>query len=194
VPFKYNLNARGLWHKREREREMAELHIVGEIVGAVGFEDKNLFCKVRQCTAPPLPVTRHTHTARFILSLKQHFQTAQTKNKCQHNFNRTPRHLTPLTPHHPLLLPLLPHQQWGVEAGSMWDLVEGDNGGQTHCDYPPEGEPGVVWSHPVAGPYTGYSFSLTLSRLSQNPPWNPLKLSRFITQRCSSQAEVKLKK
>jgi B9 domain-containing protein 2 len=31
----------------------------------------------------------------------------------------------------------------------MWDLVEGEAGGQTHCDYPPEGEPGCVWSHPV---------------------------------------------
>ena len=31
----------------------------------------------------------------------------------------------------------------------MWELVEGEAGGQTHCDYPPEGEPWVVWSHPV---------------------------------------------
>ena len=29
---------------------MAELHVVGEIVGAVGFEDRNLFCKV--CRVP----------------------------------------------------------------------------------------------------------------------------------------------
>mmetsp|Transcript_5941 Transcript_5941/g.24076 ORF Transcript_5941/g.24076 Transcript_5941/m.24076 type:complete len:177 (-) Transcript_5941:2241-2771(-) len=62
---------------------MAELHVVGEIVGAMGFEDRNLFCK------------------------------------------------------------------WGLEAGSMWELVEGESGGQTHCDYPPEGEPCVVWAHPV---------------------------------------------
>lgn len=33
--------------KTERER-MAELHVVGEIVGAAGFEDRNLFCKVRR--------------------------------------------------------------------------------------------------------------------------------------------------
>lgn len=26
---------------------MAELHVVGEIVGAMGFQEKNLFCKVR---------------------------------------------------------------------------------------------------------------------------------------------------
>ena len=32
---------------------MAELHVVGEIVGAMGFEDRNLFCKVR-----PRPVSR----------------------------------------------------------------------------------------------------------------------------------------
>jgi len=31
----------------------------------------------------------------------------------------------------------------------MWELVEGEAGGQTHCDYPPEGEPCVVWAHPV---------------------------------------------
>ena len=31
----------------------------------------------------------------------------------------------------------------------MWDLVEGEAGGQTQCDYPPDGEPGVVWAHPV---------------------------------------------
>jgi B9 domain-containing protein 2 len=31
----------------------------------------------------------------------------------------------------------------------MWELVEGESGGQTHCDYPPEGETSVVWSHPV---------------------------------------------
>ena len=31
----------------------------------------------------------------------------------------------------------------------MWELVEGESGGQTHCDYPPEGEPSVVWSHPI---------------------------------------------
>ena len=31
----------------------------------------------------------------------------------------------------------------------MWELVEGESGGQTHCDYPPEGEPCVVWAHPV---------------------------------------------
>jgi hypothetical protein len=29
---------------------MAELHVVGEIVGAMGFEDRNLFCKVRHLT------------------------------------------------------------------------------------------------------------------------------------------------
>ena len=30
---------------------MAELHVVGEIVGAHGFEDRNLFCKVLPCSS-----------------------------------------------------------------------------------------------------------------------------------------------
>ena len=39
----------------------------------------------------------------------------------------------------------------------MWDVVEGEAGGQTHCCYPPEGEPSVVWSHPVDVHYAAKS-------------------------------------
>ena len=40
---------------------MAELHIVGEIVGASGFEERNLFCKVRRV---PVPFSRPVAPSR----------------------------------------------------------------------------------------------------------------------------------
>lgn len=61
---------------------MAELHVVGEILGASGFDDRGLFCK------------------------------------------------------------------WGVVSGRMWELLEGLDKGQTHVDFPSEGDL-VVWSHPI---------------------------------------------
>ena len=48
---------------------MAELHIVGEIVGAVGFEDRNLFCKVRAWPVAPTP--------RFVTSELRELQHAR---------------------------------------------------------------------------------------------------------------------
>ena len=42
---------------------MAELHIVGEIVGASGFEERNLFCKVRRV---PVPSSRHVAPSRPV--------------------------------------------------------------------------------------------------------------------------------
>ena len=61
---------------------MAELHVIGEIVGGVGFEASRLFCR------------------------------------------------------------------WGAVSGRNWDLLEGIEQGQTHIDYPEEGE-FAVWSHPI---------------------------------------------
>lgn len=112
---------------------MAELHVVGEIVGAVGFEDRNLFCKVRRFPIPrPLSARAPPPSPPPRASFKFRLYADRVNN-------------------HP------PNPQWGVEAGSNWDLVEGEAGGQTHCDYPPEGEPGVVWSHPVDVHYAAKS-------------------------------------
>ena len=43
---------------------MAELHIVGEIVGASGFEERNLFCKVRRLFDPSSRAHRALETPR----------------------------------------------------------------------------------------------------------------------------------
>ncbi len=48
---------------------MAELHVVGQILGAVGFPSQNLFCKVRLLTlfttpAPSLHSTLLTYLPR----------------------------------------------------------------------------------------------------------------------------------
>ena len=122
---------------------MAELHIVGEIVGASGFEERNLFCKVRRV---PVPSSRHVAPSR---------PNERSKNK--------PSPPAPVSTTHPEPSPdayvpnTTSNSQWGVEAGSMWDVVEGEAGGQTHCCYPPEGEPSVVWSHPVDVHYAAKS-------------------------------------
>lgn len=122
---------------------MAELHIVGEIVGASGFEERNLFCKVRRV---PVPSSRPVAPSR---------PNERSKNK--------PSPPAPVSTTHPEPTPdaYVPNtfsiSQWGVEAGSMWDVVEGEAGGQTHCCYPPEGEPSVVWSHPVDVHYAAKS-------------------------------------
>jgi B9 domain-containing protein 2 len=122
---------------------MAELHIVGEIVGASGFEERNLFCKVRRV---PVPSSRPVAPSR---------PRERSKNK--------PSPPAPVSTTHPEPSPdayvpnTTSNSQWGVEAGSMWDVVEGEAGGQTHCCYPPEGEPSVVWSHPVDVHYAAKS-------------------------------------
>ena len=122
---------------------MAELHIVGEIVGASGFEERNLFCKVRR-----VPV----HSSRPVAPSRPN---ERSKNK--------PSPPAPVSTTHPEPSPdayvpnTFVNSQWGVEAGSMWDVVEGEAGGQTHCCYPPEGEPSVVWSHPVDVHYAAKS-------------------------------------
>ena len=122
---------------------MAELHIVGEIVGASGFEERNLFCKVRRV---PVPSSRPVAPSR---------PNERSKNK--------PSPPAPVSTTHPEPSPYAyvpnttSNSQWGVEAGSMWDVVEGEAGGQTHCCYPPEGEPSVVWSHPVDVHYAAKS-------------------------------------
>ena len=122
---------------------MAELHIVGEIVGASGFEERNLFCKVRRV---PVPSSRPVAPSR---------PNERSKNK--------PSPPAPVSTTHPEPSPdayvqnTTSNSQWGVEAGSMWDVVEGEAGGQTHCCYPPEGEPSVVWSHPVDVHYAAKS-------------------------------------
>ena len=122
---------------------MAELHIVGEIVGASGFEERNLFCKVRRV---PVPSSRPVAPSR---------PRERSKNK--------PSPPAPVSTTHPEPSPdayvpnTFVNSQWGVEAGSMWDVVEGEAGGQTHCCYPPEGEPSVVWSHPVDVHYAAKS-------------------------------------
>ena len=43
--IQYSQNVNGTFNSKKKTN-MAELHIVGEIAGAVGFEDRNLFCKV----------------------------------------------------------------------------------------------------------------------------------------------------
>lgn len=122
---------------------MAELHIVGEIVGASGFEERNLFCKVRRV---PVSSSRPVAPSR---------PNERSKNK--------PSPPAPVSTTHPEPSPdayvpnTTSNSQWGVEAGSMWDVVEGEAGGQTHCCYPPEGEPSVVWSHPVDVHYAAKS-------------------------------------
>ena len=122
---------------------MAELHIVGEIVGASGFEERNLFGKVRRV---PVPSSRPVAPSR---------PNERSKNK--------PSPPAPVSTTHPEPSPdayvpnTFVNSQWGVEAGSMWDVVEGEAGGQTHCCYPPEGEPSVVWSHPVDVHYAAKS-------------------------------------
>uniref|UniRef100_A0A7S0VBP4 B9 domain-containing protein 2 n=1 Tax=Polytomella parva TaxID=51329 RepID=A0A7S0VBP4_9CHLO len=61
---------------------MAEVHIIGQLLGATGFNSQNLFCK------------------------------------------------------------------WGIVAGRNWELLEGNDQGQTHLDEAEDGEM-VIWSHPL---------------------------------------------
>ena len=124
---------------------MAELHIVGEIVGASGFEERNLFCKVRRLFDP----SSRAHRA---------LETPRTFKKYEVGSPPAPESTThPLTASDARIPHLVFDSQWGLEAGSMWDVVEGEAGGQTHCCYPPEGEPSVVWSHPADVHYAAKS-------------------------------------
>lgn len=43
---------------------MAEVHVVGQLVGATGFKERNLFCKVRVVRSPGPPLPR-SHGGRI---------------------------------------------------------------------------------------------------------------------------------
>ena len=89
---------------------MAELHIVGEIVGASGFEERNLFCKVRRLFDP----SSRAHRA---------LETPRTFKKYEVGSPPAPESTTHPLPASDARIPhLVSDSQWGLEAGSMWDL------------------------------------------------------------------------
>ena len=110
---------------------MAELHVVGEIVGAVGFEDRNLFCKV--CRVPflgpsplaPLPLPSPPRVVQIPETLTESTTT--------------------------------PESAVGRGGGKQLGPRGGRGGRSDALRLPPEGEPGVVWSHPVDVHYAAKS-------------------------------------
>jgi len=55
--------------------------------------------------------------------------------------------------------------KWALEAGApqgdnLWVLVEGDEAGQTHTDYPAEGSNLAVWGHPIDAHYNAGTLSV----------------------------------
>ncbi|KAJ3407064.1 hypothetical protein CcCBS67573_g03926 [Chytriomyces confervae] len=49
--------------------------------------------------------------------------------------------------------------KWAFVAGDAWELVEGEESGQTQVDVPGEDERYTVWSHPIDVHYTTRSLS-----------------------------------
>lgn len=55
--------------------------------------------------------------------------------------------------------------KWALEAGApqgdnLWVLVEGDEAGQTHTDYPSAGSDLAVWGHPIDAHYNAGTLSV----------------------------------
>jgi B9 domain-containing protein 2 len=103
---------------------MAELHIIGQVVGASGFAGGSLFCKVgapisRRASSPCCPRCSVGPASSAL----------------------TPRPLPP-----PRAL------QWGIQTGRSWELIEGQDEGQTQVDAPEDGGM-AVWGHPVDAHY-----------------------------------------
>jgi hypothetical protein len=113
---------------------MAELHIIGQLVGATGFDGHSVFCKVRG--------------ARPV-------RTRGAMRRARHDPGASPPADTAFCAAYP---PTNPRTQWGVHAGRSWELVEGLDGGQTQADCPSGGGGGgggccgggaAVWGHPL---------------------------------------------
>ena len=56
--------------------------------------------------------------------------------------------------------------KWALEAGApqgdnLWVLVEGDEAGQTHTDYPAAGSDLAVWGHPIDAHYNAGTLSVS---------------------------------
>lgn len=49
--------------------------------------------------------------------------------------------------------------KWGVEYGSLWHHIAGDQLGQTQIDYPSSSSQPIVWSHPIDLHFVTTSFS-----------------------------------
>lgn len=49
--------------------------------------------------------------------------------------------------------------KWGVEYGSLWHHIAGDQLGQTQTDYPLSSSDPIVWSHPIDLHFATTSFS-----------------------------------
>jgi B9 domain-containing protein 2 len=92
---------------------MAELHVIGQVLGASGFPGNSVFCKVSAAVAHQVAITPHcvhTHAA------------------CGSTIGLTP---------------ICALVQWGMHAGRSWELVEGLDQGQTQTDCPADGDMAV---------------------------------------------------
>lgn len=122
---------------------MAELHVIGQIVGAAGFrgDGNGLFCKVRTSTRCSKKRRRSSLVSARAGKLRRLSLPANLPSPSNHPSTKT--------------------LQWSFHAGPAWDLVEGHSQGQIHVDRPHDGgcslpggglgagEPPIVWSHPL---------------------------------------------
>lgn len=131
---------------------MAELHIIGQILGGSGFNSQTCFVKVgrRRGRVVARGPSNQGHpcvsTVVAPSSLGSFaWATVADVRRWAHGG------ALPLLPSPHLRVScclLLLAMQWGVVAGRSWELLEGLDQGQTQVDKAPDGEM-VVWAHPL---------------------------------------------
>lgn len=123
---------------------MAEVHFMGQIIGASGFGRQGLLCKVRTCS-PRQEDRRYQRERRQVQQSVKHPQQSLL------SLCLVPGH----RPHEPGSAcdwPGTPNSaaaQWGIEADEdTWDALEGYQKGQTQTDYPRDDDI-AIWAHPI---------------------------------------------
>ena len=115
---------------------MAELHVVGEIVGASGFSSKDIFCKAspeNECASLVMPLLQQT--AQHACSMLPKW-VLRISRLVQGNEPVTSAAV-------PISCACL--MQWGLACGRAWEHLEGETSGQTQTATGRS----PVWAHPV---------------------------------------------